>query len=90
MHLGLCVPGTLELEVIILALKRWRRRESVSTNLGLRDKYYYREIKREEGIREGFLEENAPELRFEGGGGRCQPEKEGLACMLGVGSVGIY
>lgn len=45
------------------------------------------EIKRGEGIREGFLEEKTLELQFEVEGGRCQPEEEGLACILGLGQV---
>lgn len=68
-----------------LSLKEMEKMESVSTNLGQRGKRCDREIKREEGIREGCLEENTLELRFEGGGGRYQPDKEGLACMLGSG-----
>lgn len=88
-HPGLRVPGTLldsEQEVTVSAFKRGRRQESMSVNLGQCDKCYYRdmegETKRGEGIRGGFLEEKTLELQFEVEGERCQPEEEGLACIL--------
>lgn len=61
----------------------------MSVHLGQCGRCYYGdmqgEIKREDGVREGFLEEKTLKLRFEGGGGKCQPEKEGLARILGGG-----
>lgn len=83
----MCVhPGTLlgsEQEVLVSALKRQRRQETVSINLGQCGKCYHSGLEKKDQERRGNHGELPGgedfELRFE------DSEKEGLACILGNG-----